>query len=176
MGIRMVLAGLMLSVAAGQSIQAQHEAMPPGLTHEQHLAAMAKDAALTERGNRAMGFDQDKTTHHFLLAVDGGTIRVDANAAEDHEQRDLIRQHLRAIARDFAKGIFDAPLATHDERPSGVADMQRLAGAIVYAFEETPSGGLVGIRASSREAVTAGHAFLTYQIREHRTGDPLTIH
>lgn len=175
MNMRMVLAGLTLSVAAGQSIGAQHEAMPPGLTHEQHLATMTKEAALKARGNRTMGFDQDKTTHHFLLTADGGTIRVDVNTTDDHKQRDLIRLHLRDIARDFGKGIFEAPVATHDEVPPGVAAMQRLGSAVGYRFEETSSGGQVRIRASSQEAVSAVHAFLTYQIREHRTGDPLTI-
>ena len=41
--------------------------MPPGMTHEQHLKQMQKDAELEHRGADAMGFDQTVTTHHFLL-------------------------------------------------------------------------------------------------------------
>lgn len=62
-----------LTTIAGP-VGAQHQAMPPGLTHEEHLAQLQKDAELKKRGAAAMGFDQDKTTHHFILAADGGSI------------------------------------------------------------------------------------------------------
>ena len=45
------------------------------------------DEALKHRGNLAMGFDQDKTEHHFLLQRSGGAIVVtsrDAAAAQNH--------------------------------------------------------------------------------------------
>jgi hypothetical protein len=33
-------------------------------------------ARTNERGARVMGFDQNETTHHFLLYPDGGAIRA----------------------------------------------------------------------------------------------------
>jgi hypothetical protein len=41
---------------------AQHTAMPAGMSHEQHMAQMKRDAEMKQHGNLAMGFDQDKTT------------------------------------------------------------------------------------------------------------------
>jgi hypothetical protein len=153
---------------AGRAIGAQHE-MPPGMTHDQHLAQMKK------RGNVAMGFDQDKTTHHFLLTRNGGMIRVESNDAADTASRDLIRTHLKAISEQFGKGDFSAPLMTHNEVPPGVPAMRRLKSAITYVFEERPKGAVVRISSANEEAVKALHAFLRYQIKEHATGDPTSI-
>jgi hypothetical protein len=53
-----------------------------------------------------------------------------------------------------------------------VADLQRLRAIVAYRYEELPAGGRVRIVTARAEAVTAVHAFLRYQIREHKTGDP----
>lgn len=153
---------------------AQHPTMPPGMTHEEHLAQMKKDAEMKKRGAAAMGFDQDRTTHHFLLAADGGTIQVTVNDAKDAQNRDAIRAHLKTIAGDFAKGDFSAPLATHAETPPGVETMKRLASRITYTFDAMDQGGRVRIQTGDPEALKAVHDFLRYQIKEHRTGDPTT--
>ena len=34
---------------------------------------------MNKRGDKVMGFDHLKTTHHFILASDGGVIQVEAN-------------------------------------------------------------------------------------------------
>jgi len=49
-----------------------------------------------------------------------------------------------------------------------------VAAAIHYPFAETEDGGKLSISSGSLEAVTAIHAFLAFQIREHGTGDPVT--
>jgi hypothetical protein len=157
--------------AAGSS-HAQHQ-MPPGMTHEEHLKQMQKEAELRKRGAAAMGFDQDTTAHHFLLAPDGGTIEVEVKDPSDESSRGRIRAHLQEIARDFARGDFAKPLATHGETPPGVRTMQTLTRAIAYRYEETPSGGRVRISSSNPTARAAIQEFLRYQIREHGTGDPL---
>jgi hypothetical protein len=48
-------------VTAGSRASAQHPAMPPGMTHDEHLAQMKKDGEMKQRGAEAMGFDQDTT-------------------------------------------------------------------------------------------------------------------
>jgi hypothetical protein len=151
---------------------AQHPAMPPGMSHDEHLKQMAKDADLKKRGEAAMGFDQDATTHRFRIANDGGSIQVTANDKKDRANRDAIRTHLKKIAQDFADGVFDAPLATHAEVPAGVPVMQRLASSIAYRYEDVDRGGRVRIVSKDPEAIAAVRAFLQYQIREHKTGDP----
>ena len=57
--------------------------------------------------------------------------------------------------------------------PPGVSDMQRLKQAISYDFTEIDNGGRVRITTKDARALEAVHAFLRYQIKEHRTGDPM---
>jgi hypothetical protein len=149
--------------------------MPPGMTHEEHLAQMQKDSEMKRRGGEAMGFDQNKTTHHFRLTSNGGIIAVSANQPDDAGTRDLIRTHLQAIANEFTRGEFGKPTATHAEVPPGVATMQRLKDRIQYIFEDAPGGGVVRITTSDAAALDAIHAFLRYQISDHKTGDPLSV-
>ena len=73
-----VLIATMVSGLLWRPASAQHSAMPAGMTHEEHLAQMERDAEMKARGDRAMGFGQDATAHHFVLTANGGLIRVDA--------------------------------------------------------------------------------------------------
>ena len=151
---------------------AQHPAMPAGMSHEEHRKKMANDAELKKSGDAAMGFDQDATTHHFLITDDGGVIQVTVNDARDTANRDTIRAHLEKIAQDFSAGVFDSPFATHGEVPPGVATMQQRKASITYRYEAIDGGARVRIVATDPQAVAAVTEFLRYQIREHKTGDP----
>jgi hypothetical protein len=149
--------------------------MPPGMTHEEHLAQMQKDAEMKKRGALAMGFEQDSVAHHFVLTPNGGTIDVSVRDASDETNRAAIRTHLQQIATAFASGSFEAPLLTHAEVPPGVPALQRLKSNVTYTFEETPGGGQVRITSDVAEAFAAVHEFLRYQIREHHTGDSMVV-
>lgn len=131
--------------------------------------------SMKDRADKGMGFDQAKTTHHFLLKPDGGVISVEANEAKDTESRDQIRMHLAHIAKAFAQGDFDIPMLVHDQMPPGVPVMKSRKDHISYRFEEMENGGRVVIASSDADAVTAIHEFLAFQIREHKTGDSLTV-
>jgi hypothetical protein len=131
--------------------------------------------AMMERGEKGMRFSQTKTTHHFLLKSDGGVIVVSANDAKDSATRDQIRMHLSHIARSFSEGDFDIPMFVHDQMPPGVAVMKRLRRAIHYRFTPTDMGGQVVVSSDSPEAVEAIHEFLSFQMQEHKTGDPLKV-
>src|SRR5437868_3322405 len=113
----------LLATAVVSPAVAQHPEMPPGMTHEQHLGQMKRDEELKRRGGAVMGFDQDKTVHHFRLKPDGGSIEVTARSAADAETRDQVRAHLKEIAAEFSNGAFDKPFATHGEEPPGVREM-----------------------------------------------------
>jgi hypothetical protein len=159
------------SIDAGFAMQ--HPSMPAGMSHEEHLAQMQREAELKKQGAAAMGFDQDATEHHFRLLSDGGSIEVSVRSKDDVTNRDLVRTHLAEIAKAFSRGAFDKPFQTHGEIPPGVPAMQRLKDRIRYTYEKTGSGGRVRIKTRDREALEAVHEFLRYQIREHKTGDPL---
>lgn len=148
--------------------------MPAGMTHEQHMKQMKRDAEMKQHGNVAMGFDQGKTTHRFTMSAEGGAIAVGVNDPADQASLRQVRSHLQEIVVAFKQGDFGKPHATHGEFPPGVPTMQRLKDTITYAFEETPSGGVVRIATTSAEARAAIHEFLTYQVNEHKMGDPIT--
>ena len=127
------------------------------------------------RGDKHMGFDHLKTTHHFLLANDGGAIQVEANNAEDTESRDQIRGHLRHITMMFSEGNFEVPMLVHEKTAPGSSVMQKLKGEITYEYKETDRGALIQISTANKEALQAIHRFLKFQIKEHMTGDPLEV-
>lgn len=131
------------------------------------------DPAMNHRGDHVMGFSHEKTTHHFLLTKDGGAIQVQANDAGDAESRDHIRMHLQHIAKAFAAGDFENPMDVHSQVPPGVPVMKKRKDKIQYRFESIDKGGKVVIHTDNQEALGAVHEFLRFQIREHKTGDPL---
>ncbi len=149
--------------------------MPPGMSHEEHLKQMSRADEMKKRGDVAMGFDQDKVSHHFQLTRAGGVIDVGANQNTDAETRQQIRDHLQTISQEFAIGVFTSPIATHAEVPPGVPVLRERKALISYAYQETPNGAQVIISTKDRTALTAVHDFLKYQIREHATGDPVSV-
>jgi hypothetical protein len=136
---------------------------------------MHADSGLSARGDAGMGFLQDKTTHHFRLRPDGGSIEVSANDPTDKTSRDQIRAHLGHIATMFQRGNFEIPMFVHNKMPDGAATMKKDQDKIRYAYEETSSGGRVRIHTTDPEALEAVHGFLRFQIAEHRTGDTTQV-
>ena len=132
-------------------------------------------ADVDRRGDQAMGFSHQQTAHHFTLTSEGGRIFAAAISAEDVETRDAIRAHMGHIARAFAAGNFEMPMFIHGKTPPGVPTMKRLRERIQYRSEDTERGAQVVIRTSDPDAVAAIHAFLRFQIADHRTGDPTAV-
>jgi hypothetical protein len=132
-------------------------------------------ADVNTRGARAMGFDQEQTTHHFFLYADGGAIDVSVKVPTDKTNLDAIRAHLPHIAMMFAQGRFDAPMLVHDSQVPGTAEMARLKDRLTYTFVETPGGGRVEILTKDPDALAAVHRFLKFQIADHQTGDSTDI-
>ena len=155
------------------SVQAQQK--PKSNNHNMSGMADMSDKEMNKRGDRVMGFDHTKTTHHFRLLPDGGAIEITANTVEDSDSRDQIRMHLGHIAQMFATGNFNAPMLIHDQTPPGVPVMQKLKNEINYRFEETERGATVRISTKNAEALQAIYEFLRFQIREHKTGDSLEV-
>ena len=76
----------------------------------------------------------------------------------------------------FGHGNFDAPMLVHDSKNvPGTKAMTERTGAIRYQYVETAHGGRVNIVTSDADALAAVHAFLKFQIAEHKTGDPTTV-
>jgi glutamine phosphoribosylpyrophosphate amidotransferase len=148
-------------------------AMIVGSSDGQTQQSQTGQDAMEHRGNQGMGFDQQKTTHHFLLRKDGGAIQVTAKSTSDKESLDEIRMHLQHIRRAFQSGEFNIPMFVHDQTPPGVPVMTKLKDQIHYKYEAVKDGGRVLISSKNPEAISAVHDFLKFQITEHKTGDPL---
>jgi hypothetical protein len=127
-------------------------------------------------GKEVMGFDQDKTTHHFYLYDDGGAIDVSAKDASDKTNIDAIRAHLPHIATMFGQGHFDAPMMVHDTTAvPGVEELAKFKDKVKYVYTETATGGRVDVITTDKDAVAAVHAFMKFQIHEHGTGDKTAV-
>lgn len=131
--------------------------------------------AVNTRGDHVMGFDHDKTTHHFRLTKSGGVIEVSANDPKDTATRDAIRQHLTHIVQLFAAGDFDAPMLIHGQVPPGVPEMKARLKLIQWKAADMPAGGSIVIKSKDAGAIDAIHQFLRFQIEDHQTGDPITV-
>ena len=75
----------------------------------------------------------------------------------------------------FAAGDFNTPMLVHSMMPPGTATMTRLKADIKYKYEGSATGGRVVISTSNKEALAAIHEFLRFQIKDHATGDLLTV-
>jgi hypothetical protein len=154
--MRIVLSFLIATLASTALLAAQQASHP---------------SSLDERGAHVMGFDQQKTTHHFYLYADGGAIDVSANDPNDQSDISAARAHLPHIAKMFGNGDFSAPVLVHATNVPGTADLARLKDRLSYRYEETPRGGRVNIVTADPEALAALHSFLRFQIADHKTGD-----
>ena len=132
-------------------------------------------SSVDQRGDQAMGFSHEQTAHHFTLTADGGRISAAALSADDVASRDAIRAHMGHIAQAFTAGNFEMPMFIHGQTPPGVPTMKRLRDRIAYRSEDTELGARVVIRTRDPDAIAAVHAFLKFQIADHRTGDPTSV-
>lgn len=183
-----VIAVSIAFVSLGCAQTSNEKTAPPPMTMTKDMSdcpMMKQDGAVASRhdhdamvmanGEKAMGFSQTATTHHFLLLADGGAIQVEANDPTDTLDRDRIRTHLTEIAGQFTKGIFTTPFAVHGRVPDGVPLMDQLKAAIKYSYEQTPNGARVRISTTDPAALAAIHDFIRFQINEHNTGDSLSL-
>ena len=132
-------------------------------------------SGVNTRGDQAMGFSHEKTTHHFHLFTDGGSIEITSNDPNDTESQKAIREHLNMIATKFTNGDFTIPMFIHDTMPPGAETMKRLNNKIHYLVSNTTGGAQIRIISDDPDAIEAVHDFLKFQIQDHRTGDPLEV-
>jgi hypothetical protein len=165
---RMLVWSVAAFVVAGSPLLAQDSSSHCGAAHNHH-------AAVNERGEKVMGFDHDKTTHHFRLTPSGGVIEVSADDAKDAVSIDAIQGHLAHIAQKFTEGGFEAPMLIHDQVPPGVPVMTRDHARIEWKYEDTETGGQVVVTTKDDEDRKAIHEFLRFQIEDHQTGDSTEV-
>lgn len=145
------------------------------VAQESPTPEQSRQDGVDQRGDHVMGFSHDKTTHHFHLLKDGGEIVVTADDPKDKKSIDQIQMHMSHLVGMFSNGNFKAPMMIHGSNPPGVATMTRLKSDIRYTVSEIPQGAVMRIETSSTETTDAVHAFLLFQIIDHKTGDSPAI-
>jgi len=125
---------------------------------------------LQDRGARVMGVDQYTSSHQFEALPDGGRIEL-VRDVDDTAGVRTIREHLRTVARQFARGDFSASATVHARAVPGTAVMRARRRAIRYEFRPLPRGGEVRISTRDPQALGAIHEFLAFQRADHRTGE-----
>ena len=140
-----------------------------------YITLLVLALSFQDRGAHVMGFDQDKTVHHFRLHADGGAVDIAVKDGADAVNRDAIRSHLPHIAQMFSDGNFDAPMLIHQAEVPGTERMAALKSRIRFVYVETPRGGRLDIFTTDADALAAVHAFLRFQIADHRTGDTTAV-
>ena len=143
--------------------------------HAQHMSASSHHAMVEKNGDEAMGFQHDKTTHHFRMATNGGAIEVTANDAADKTSIEQIRSHLAHIVAMFTNGDFSTPMFVHAQTPPGTTTMKLMRTKITYAYEDLSAGGRIQIASADPIAVAAVQDFLRFQITDHQTGDSVAV-
>jgi hypothetical protein len=137
------------------------------------MGSDAHHAMVESHGDHAMGFPQAKTTHHFRLAENGGSIEVTANDPKDSFNIDAVRMHLEYISKAFGEGDYSTPMLVHDTIPPGITTMKLLRERIHFEYHAVNNGGHVSIASDDPIARAAIHDFLRFQIMDHATGDPV---
>src|SRR2546423_885960 len=127
MKIAAVVAVLLLAASAA-ALAADHA--PCDHAKCPRMAKPLHRADVDHRHDDVTGVGHEGAVHHFLLAPDGGTIRLEVTDAKATADRDRIREHLQTIARAFAAGDFDMPMLIHDQVPPGVEVMKEKKHAI----------------------------------------------
>jgi hypothetical protein len=132
---------VLLALIVAAALAPQSSGMLLAVHQDQAQQDHAKHQQMEHRGNQGMGFDQQKTTHHFLLRKDGGAIQVMANSTDDKASKEEIQMHLRHIAGAFQSGDFNIPMFVHDQTPPGVDTMKKLKDQIRYKYKPAENGG-----------------------------------
>ncbi len=143
--------------------------------HAQHMKDAKHYAGVDKRGDKAMGFSHETNTHHFLMFKDGGAIQVVPNDPKDADDLKMVRDHLQMIAGMFASGDFRLPMFIHDTTVPGTQTMKKLKSEISYKYEEIPNGAQVRLTTANPKGLQAIHNFMRFQIKDHRTGDPMVV-
>ena len=154
----------------GDTTHGDHAAQAAEAHHAAHAAAGSDSAhaAMQERGRKAMGVDQNTSTHRFDALEHGGRIELQRDV-DDPAGVTQIREHLQTIAAAFKSGDFSAPAFVHMQQVPGADVMAARRNVITYTFSELPRGGELRITTRDPAALEAIHAFLSFQRSDHRT-------
>jgi hypothetical protein len=95
---------------------------------------------MVERGNIAMGFNQNKIMHHFIATTTGGEIMIVALNNSDSDTTKQIRNHVVDIQKEFSEGNFTKPFFIHAQQVLGTKLMTEKKDLIKYSIRQMNNG------------------------------------
>ncbi len=123
--------------------------------------------AMFQRGNIAMGFDQEKISHKFIPTETGGEIIIMPTNVSDSNMLMQIREHIIDIQNDFSNGNFTKPFFIHGEQVPGTKTMNEKKDSIEYDIKQLNNGLALSMITKDKEVIDAIRHFMEYQGSEH---------
>jgi hypothetical protein len=123
---------------------------------------------MIERGNIAMGFNQNKIIHHFIATPTGGEIMIVALKSSDNDTTKQIKNHVLDIQREFSKGNFTKPFFIHAQQVPGTKMMTEKKDLIKYGIKQTSNGSALLITSNDQQLIEAIHQFIAFQTGQHQ--------
>jgi hypothetical protein len=123
--------------------------------------------SMMERGDIAMGFNQNKIAHDFTSTPTGGEIMITALDSNDTETAEQIKNHVLDIQTDFSKGNFTKPFFIHAEEVPGTKVMTEKKDFIKYSIQNLGNGAILILDTRDDEVINAIHHFMNYQGSQH---------
>jgi hypothetical protein len=122
---------------------------------------------MMQRGNIAMGFDQNNISHEFTATTDGGQIKITALDDKDEQTITQIQTHTRDIQMDFTEGNFTKPFYIHAQSVPGTDQMSQNKEQIQYQIQDLKNGSILMLFTNDSSLVDSINQFMTFQSTEH---------
>ncbi|MFZ0344533.1 MAG: hypothetical protein WAL24_05195 [Nitrososphaeraceae archaeon] len=139
------------------------------VTHNVNQSSMymTKMTKMMERGNIAMGFNQNKIAHHFAVTSNGGNITITSLNSNDTQTINQIKTHIMDIQKDFSEGNFTKPFFIHAQEVPGTDVMTKKKDLIKYNILELRNGSSLVLITNDKELLDAISQFIKYQATAH---------
>ena len=128
---------------------------------------MTMHQGMMQRGEMAMGFDQNKIKHAFIVTTNGGEIRISALDENDIDTIHAIRTHVTEIQHDFSQGDFNKPFFIHDQTVPGTQIMTEKKDLINFSISDIEHGGALILTTNDTDILDAIKQFMAFQSSEH---------
>jgi hypothetical protein len=128
---------------------------------------MSRQDEVARSGAAVMPFDLMRTTHFFDDTPSGGIETVTANDDSDARQISLIRSHLTAEAKRFARGDFSDPAKIHGAEMPGLAALTSAGDKLRVRYTQLPAGASLTYASPDPAVAAAVHAWFAAQRSDH---------
>ncbi len=128
---------------------------------------------LNTRFSKALGTDANKIVQHYYLVKNGGVIEFTAKDPNDTAAISALQKYMDVQKDLLEKGKNDDDADVHGRVPDGVPGLKRLRNEITFFAVKTDNGAVLRMFSVNDQARQAIQEFMKFQIREHKTGDPL---